>query len=431
MKRLSFFFAFLILVSCLSFAPASALADGDDADGLCFNSDGTFTVMLLSDLQETQFTTELVISGETHVLADYPADLIVLLGDQLEGASPVLRFGNGSKNCEDTIRAILAPVAASGIPFAVVFGNHDNEAPISIADQVAIYESYDTCVGVCFGKNADESGAFSLPVYTDDGQTKALDLYFFDCGPTDSSGDYGAVSAEQVAWYTETSQAEREANANQNIPAVAFSHIVVPEVYELFTQVDEGTDGAFKGVGSGRGGYYVPNDKRIFLGDVNEAPCPSSKNNGLFDAFVDNGDVFLTVSGHDHVNSFIGTLRGVDIASVPGSSYTSYGESDIRGVRLFRFSEYNVQDYATIHVLYSDYDTPASYGYVRYYLTTTTKIYNAVKVVVLALVLLAALIVLTVVFVRRRKRRPQPALPEADAAAPPENEPGPPQNGQS
>ena len=145
------------------------------------------------------------------------------------------------------------------------------------------------------------------------------------------------------------------------------------------------------------------------------------------------GDLYveLTVSGHDHVNSFIGTLRGVDIASVPGSSYTSYGESDIRGVRLFRFSEYNVQDYATIHVLYSDYDTPASYGYVRYYLTTTTKIYNAVKVVVLALVLLAALIVLTVVFVRRRKRRPQPALPEADAAAPPENEPGPPQNGQS
>lgn len=31
----------------------------------------------------------------------------MLLGDQLEGPSPVLRLGNGAKNCEDTIRTLL------------------------------------------------------------------------------------------------------------------------------------------------------------------------------------------------------------------------------------------------------------------------------------------------------------------------------------
>lgn len=419
MKRffLTGFSVFLACCFLLAAAPA-ALAENGETDRLSFGADGTFTVLLLSDLQETQFTTGLVLDGETNVLKDYPADLIVLLGDQLEGGSPVLRLGSGAKNCEDALRALLAPVAASGIPFAAVFGNHDHEAPMSIPEQAAIYESYDTCLGVSYGAGLDESGAFSLPVYREDGKSVELELFFFDCGPTDRNGDYGAVSAEQVAWYNAQSQNTRDASGGANVPAVAFTHIIPAEVYELFTETDASTKGAFKGVGSGDGRYYVPNVVRIFLGEVNESPCPSSKNFGLFDAYTENGDVFLAVSGHDHINSFIGALRGVDIASAPGSTYTSYGDEAIRGVRLFRFYEDNVRDYETIHVLYSDYNTPASYGYIRYYLSTTTAIPNAAKIALLGIVLLAAAVVLIVSLARRRKRRALAAAAPADAAAP-------------
>ena len=171
-------FAFLV-----SFQPlALAETDTSASDELHFGSDGTFTVLLLSDLQETQYTTGLVLSGETNVLSDYPADLIVLLGDQLEGSSPVLRIGNDEQNCIDTINALLEPVADSGIPFVVVFGNHDYEAPISVEQQVAIYESYATCIGVSYGGNEPECGAFALPVYSSDSAEKAFELYFFDSG---------------------------------------------------------------------------------------------------------------------------------------------------------------------------------------------------------------------------------------------------------
>ena len=390
---------------CLLPAFTTAHAEESAPTSLSFGSDGTFTVLILSDLQDTQFTTKLVVSGETHALKDYPADLIVLLGDQLEGPSPVLRIGSGAKNCEDTLRTLLAPVAESGIPFVVVFGNHDYEAPLSIAEQVKIYESYDNCLAVSFGKDSTKDGAFVLPIKLYNSDVVDMALYFFDSGSYIANGDYDTVSKEQVAWYNEQSAAFKAANDGQALPSAAFCHIPLPEVYNLLTEVPKGTKGAFKGVGVGAGKYYLPNEDKIFTGAVNEAPCPSSENNGLFDAYLANGDVFLTVNGHDHVNSFIGSVEGIDIASAPGSSYTSYGDPDVRGVRLFRFTEFNVRDYETLHVLYSDYNTPASFGYLRYYFSTTTGIYNAIKVVLSVLIVIVAIVVTIIVVTVRKKRR--------------------------
>ena len=395
----------LMLGVCLLPAFTTARAEESDSTGLSFGSDGTFTVLILSDLQDTQFTTKLVVNGETQVLKDYPADLIVLLGDQLEGPSPVLRIGDGAKNCEDTLRTLLAPVAESGIPFVVVFGNHDYEAPLSIQDQVKIFESYDNCLAVSFGKDSTKDGAFVLPIKIYNSDVVDMALYFFDSGSYIANGDYDTVSKKQVDWYNEQSASFKAANDGQALPSAAFCHIPLPEVYQLLTEVPKGTKGAFKGVGVGAGKYYVPDEEKIFTGAVNEAPCPSSENNGLFDAYLANGDMFLTVNGHDHINSFIGSVEGIDIASAPGSSYTSYGAEDVRGVRLFRFSEHNVRDYETLHVLYSDYNTPASFGYLRYYFCTTTGIYNAIKVALIILILIVAIVVTIIVLVIRKKRR--------------------------
>lgn len=410
----------LMLGVCLLPVNGVAHAEGNDGLRLNFGDDGRFTVLILSDLQDTQFTTELVVSGETHVLQDYPADLIVLLGDQLEGPSPVLRLGDGAKNCEDTLRTLLAPVEATGIPFVVVFGNHDYEAPISIREQVKIFESYDNCLAVSFGKNSTEDGAFVVPIYPKGSELPAMALYFFDSGSYIANGDYDTVSAEQVAWYNEQSAAFRTANDNQALPSAAFCHIPVPEVYQLLTEVPKGTKGALKGVGVGKGKYYVPNETAIFTGEVNEAPCPSSENNGLFDAYLANGDMFLTVNGHDHINSFIGSVEGVDIANAPGSSYTSYGAEDTRGVRLFRFSEHNVRDYETLHVLYSDYNTPQSYGPIRYYFSTTDGIYNAIKVALSILIVVAAIVTTIIVLSVKAKKRKAAALAAAQETKPDE-----------
>ncbi|NCC69409.1 MAG: hypothetical protein EOM14_14700, partial [Clostridia bacterium] len=353
-------------------------------------------------------------------------DLIVLTGDNFKG-----------KFCKTGIHLIdkeLVKIAIHGymsilenydIPVAIVFGNHDYEAPLSVAKQAALYESYETCLGVSYGENEPECGAFTLPVYTSDGAQKALELYFFDSGSYLANGDYDTVSTEQVEWYNEQSAALHDENDGQALPSVAFFHIPLPEVYELFTETIKGTDGAFEGVGVGKGKYYLPNYDMIFTGDVNESPCPSSINNGLFNAFLENDDVFLAVNGHDHVNSYIGSLHGVDLANAPGSSYTSYGDKDIRGVRLFRFTEHCIENYETIHVRYSDYNTALSYGPLRYYFSTTTALPNALKILILLVVLVAVLVVLIILIVKKNKHHAPDAPTDTETDEPPEfDEPG-------
>ncbi len=181
--------SFLLLSVCLLPVFGAAHAEESSDTHLTFGADGTFTVLILSDLQDTQYTTQLVQSGSRGVIKDYPADLIVLLGDQLEGPSPVLRIGNGEENCKQTIDTLLKPVVESGIPFAVVFGNHDYETPMSVRNQADIYESYATCVGVSYGRASTEDGAFVLPVYERDSDRRVMAFYFFDSGSYLPNGD--------------------------------------------------------------------------------------------------------------------------------------------------------------------------------------------------------------------------------------------------
>ena len=411
---------------CLLPFGRSALAEESASADLQFGADGTFTILLFADLQDTQFITKQIISGEKSVLADTSADLIVLLGDQMDGANPIMHLGNGEQNCLKTLKALLEPIAESGIPFAVVFGNHDYDAPISIEQQVAFYESYETCIGVNYGSETSDTGAFALPVYRADGTAKALELYFFDSGSYLPNGDYDTVSAEQVAWYNEQSALLHTENDNQALPAVAFFHIPLPEVYDMLTEVEEGTEGSFEGVGVGEGKYYLADSDTIFTGDVSEPPCPSSSNNGLFDAFLNNGDVFLAVNGHDHTNSYIGSLHGIDLANAPGSSFTSYGDEDTRGVRLFRFTEDNVKNYETLHVRYNEYNSPASFGYLRYFFTTTIGLKglpSMAKIAIAILVLLIAVIVVLIVAFKKRNKKRRLAAAQTVPAKPKPEEP--------
>ena len=64
---------------CLLPFGRSALAEEASATDLRFGSDGTFTILIFSDLQDIQFVTRQIVAGEKSVLADTSADLIVLL----------------------------------------------------------------------------------------------------------------------------------------------------------------------------------------------------------------------------------------------------------------------------------------------------------------------------------------------------------------
>lgn len=81
------------------------------------------------------------------------------------------------------------------------------------------------------------------------------------------------MSKEQIAWCRTVGETLARTGGGRPVPALAFQHIIVPEVYNTFTQVrDKGVEGAFEGRGVGAGRWYTA-DAPAVTGELLEAPC--------------------------------------------------------------------------------------------------------------------------------------------------------------
>lgn len=84
-----------------------------------------------------------LIDGLEAVLEAEQPDLVIYLGDQVEGTHPFLHLGDNEAHVKRVIDQVLEPVVSRGIPFAVVFGNHDaQDAGVPKEVQMAYYRSF-------------------------------------------------------------------------------------------------------------------------------------------------------------------------------------------------------------------------------------------------------------------------------------------------
>lgn len=356
----------IILVLLLSVCIPSA-AKADETPTLEFDPSGTFTVLALSGISDTQYPPVYASRAVAALLEAEQIDLVVLLGDQLDGSSAVLRLGSRHENTRRAIEAILNPIEAHNVPFAVLFGTKDHLAPVSVSRQADVYRESGQCV------LAAENGVERIDVIGTSGDAM-LSLYFFDTVAT-----LGGKLGEAIESYGEQTAENRMAHGDNLVDAVAFTNAPLPEVYRLFARAEAGADGAVPGRGSEAGAHYRLSGGALFTGAVREAPNTTNAK-GLFDAFLANDDVFLTVSGGDTDNTFIGTVGGIDMASVPSASYTAKVDPSARGARLFRFYESDPMSYDTMLVSFSEIDgRQTGLGALHYGLTTTGVLKNAVK----------------------------------------------------
>ena len=278
----------------------------------------------------------------------------------------------------------------------LTFGNHDRETGIANEEQAKIYARMKNCI--CFDDFNDgrpDAGTFNVPVLSSDGSRTAMNIYVVDTG-TKIKGKYRGVRKEQLEWLEKTS---REVKTD----SVVFQHIPVDEIYELLEKVPKGTKGAYPAYGTRKGGFYKLREDIKYKGDYGETPAALPRECGEFEQLKKQGDVFAVYCGHDHFDSFIGTVDGIDLGYCPGAGYNSYGNIQ-RGVRVFEFEESDVRNYKTYIVKYGDvckkplaepvktfiYSVgPSSPGHVPVF---AAKCAVGLAVIVLLLVLLAKLI---------------------------------------
>jgi len=345
-KKIVAVFLALSLFSAL-FLPASAESAGiKEKKALQFNSNGSFKIMMLSDTQDTDFTRKKLLNFINKALDTEKPDLVVFTGDNVADNF----IGATTKRVNKAIDNIILPLAKRNIPFAVVFGNHDEETGIAKEAQMSMYMSYSNCRAVDEGNALSGVGTYNLPVLSSDGTKTAFNIFMMDTHNKAAAGGYDGVHADQIAWYEAVSDALKESNGGKAVPSLLFQHIPVPEIYQLLKKVPLGTENAVL-----KDSVWYQVDGNLAAGTCHEPPCSSAVNYGQYNSWLKEGNIIGAFFGHDHVNNFVGTTKdGIKMGYNGGTGFRAYGDGEKRSIRIFNINENDPANYETYSVYYGD-----------------------------------------------------------------------------
>lgn len=261
----------ILLQVCLILFVYSATAQDIS---LTFNADKTFKII--------QFTDVHYIYGDAradgvleHIGAITDAekpDLVLFTGDVIFG-----------KPAEESMRNVLKTISSRKIPFAVMFGNHDDEHELSREKLLEIIQTIPYNLTTTTPEISGVSN-FILPVQASDNTKPAHILYCFDShaySQIKGIGGYDYIKSDQIDWYRKNSMAYTQQNGGTPVPSLAFFHIPLPEYNQA-----------------------AADETAILTGTRKEKACAPQLNSGLFTAMKEMGDVKGMFVGHDHDNDY-------------------------------------------------------------------------------------------------------------------------------
>ncbi|HZJ78899.1 MAG TPA: metallophosphoesterase [Clostridia bacterium] len=328
---------------------------------LRFNENKKFIILQVSDAQDMHFVRKTMIKMLNKAYDTIRPDLVVLTGDNILGnhlQDASLGYRKVSISDKETmydrteaaLKHILTPLNERKIPFAFVFGNHDDMSGITKDQQAEIYKSYEYCMPFNEDNPELECDTYNVPIYSSDSDKISYNLWMLDTTNhiVDGGEKQDCVTKKALAWYVEKSEELKAENGGEPVYSLMFQHIPPPEISELLLECrkDEANSVKFGGK------YYILNPK-MACGTLGEHPHPYKINNGQFEIAKKRGDVSAIVSGHDHKNCFVGRIDGVDIVQTPCASFRCYGNHK-RGVRVFEINESDPKNYKTYPLSYFD-----------------------------------------------------------------------------
>lgn len=318
---------------------------------LRFNN-GTFKIMQIADVQESAVPNPDTIKLIHLAVEREKPDLVIFTGDQIKGYSTSFKK-NPRQKIENLLFQVTEPLREYNIPFAVTFGNHDRDSGVPNKEQMEIYRKLDSFVNPD-SRNQNDPGTYSLLIKDSEGKKDIFCLYIIDSNAKDENGNYAPVTKEQIEWYKH--ERDRiESVSNGCLPSLVFQHIPLPEYYKAIRKCSYFTKGRVEAFGSHKNEFYKLFDDSVADGGfMLESPATPEINNGEFDAFKEKGDVLGVYVGHDHNNSFVKKVDGIDLGYTQGAGFSTYGPGGNRGVRIFELNEEVPAQYHTYTVTMND-----------------------------------------------------------------------------
>ena len=205
-------------------------------------------------------------------LDDEKPDLVILSGDQVNGET--------SPDAQSAIFKFAEPLISRKIPFACVFGNHDDEGSITRSGTAEILSTLPYSLTLPGPDTIPGVGNYYVKVLAHSTHHSALTLYFLDTHsypPDKELKGYDWIKPEQIEWFRKTALGLKADNAKYSHIHLdmAFIHIPLPE--------------------------YRNDGFRV--GQLREPVTAPTFNTGFKDALVEMG-VSVVSCGHDHVNDY-------------------------------------------------------------------------------------------------------------------------------
>ncbi|KAJ3540453.1 hypothetical protein NM688_g6225 [Phlebia brevispora] len=348
------------------------------AGPLHFSHDGRFKIMQVADLHfsvNQGVCRESIINPCTaadnmslsllaQVLDEENPDLVVFTGDQLNGQGT-------SWDAKSVLAKFARTVTDRKIPWAAVFGNHDDEDGDTRSEQIKYMQALPYSLVQAGPKDIHGVGNYVLKVYSaDPSKTQLLTLYFMDSGAYASGKwdpfgifhptDYDYIRQDQINWFLEESS---RINPIQR----PFTPDSAKDLGGIWKRDDQLTPQVKLAKPNAMMFFHIPMQEAYSKADIDshsgalldlglrdlEGHGNSKRNDGFFHKGLlqamesdhrgagSQREVKVVANGHCHVTENCRRVHGVWNCFGGGGSYSGYGKLGFdRRFRMFEVSDY-------------------------------------------------------------------------------------------
>lgn len=310
---------------------------------LRFKENGTFRILMVSDIQETVNYDPRAVEGLRAMIQAKKPDLVIWGGDNCDGRKVKTR-----EELQSYLEIFTLPMEETRTPWMHVYGNHDYDVAVPVREQSELYESYPHCISGHTPEDIPGVCNYMIPIRVHDSERTAFCIFAFDTHHKEPELRPGVtvdqlmlphrppyyrkwdiIRFEQQMWYWNTSKT-LEAREGRTVPALAVMHVAPHEI-----------------------NLVAENPKESGLtGEIEELMQCGVLNSGIFATMLERGDVKIIAAGHSHDDTTDGVYGGIRFCLDGCAGFTPYSQDKSRGGRIFDLNEDG--SYETYMVLVKD-----------------------------------------------------------------------------
>lgn len=252
---------------------------------------------------------KLALAAVEKIVKAANADFVIVTGDI---AYPFPIF-SGTRNNLRASKMFGSLMTKLGVPWTLVFGNHDSESFAKYnKQQIAdYYISLSNCYFEKGNNNLTGVGNYCIKLQNSDGTLNNA-LMFIDSNAYltwNFFSGFDTIHDNQIEWYKST--IKQLSNGDKIVKSLAFFHIPPKEFKEGWEKCYQGSDEAQYHLG------FVQ-EKDNYFG------YPKTKEGRFFSEMVSLGSCKGMFMGHDHLNTLSITYKGIRLTYGMSIDYLAY-----------------------------------------------------------------------------------------------------------